>query len=142
LEPSRQTQSLATRGQPDPPTPTVGQSSARRRGRAHRLDQPLKSPAKAVFSSGFGSLRGGSLATLGHRLSAQMAHPAKPEESPQRIPQTILLPPGIAQPKTHRATSGADRQSGGADRRIRFARELHSARASHLQRTPSPAQYH
>jgi len=56
-----------------------------------------------------------------HGVPAQMAHPPKPKESPQTSPQTVLLPPGFAQPNAHRATPGAHRQSSVADRGNRLA---------------------
>src|SRR5439155_595632 len=124
LEPSRQIKSLAARRQPDPPTAAIGAPSPRRRGPTHRPDQSFKSPAKTVFPSGFGPLRGGSVAAPGQGGPAQMAHPPKPKESPQRIPQTVLLPPGLPQPNAHRATTGTQRQSGATDRRVGFAPDL------------------
>src|SRR5207245_1198724 len=135
-----QIKTLAARRQPDPSTPTIGAPSPRRRGPAHRPDQSLESPVKTVFPSGFGPLRRGALAVSGHGVAAQMAHPPKPQESPQRIPQTVLLPPGFPQPKAHRPTSGVHRPSRAADRRVGFAAELYVAGAIDLQRTPTPAQ--
>src|SRR6185503_4614076 len=131
-EPPPQIKTLAARRQPDPPTPTVGAPSSRRRGPTHWPDQSLKSPVKTVFPPGFGPLRRGALAASGHGVPAQMAHPAKPQESPQRIPQTVLLPPGFPQPNAHRPTPGAHRKSGAPDRRVGFAAELHVAGAIDL----------
>src|SRR6185295_20241127 len=87
---SRQIKTLAARRRPDPPTPTVGAPSSRGRGPTYRPDQSPPSPLKTVFSSGLGVVRGRSLAASGHGLPAQMAHPPKPAEGPQTIPQTVL----------------------------------------------------